>query len=161
MGMNPEIRAQWIAALRSGEYKQARGMLTERTEDGDKHCCLGVLCQLAVEAGVVGEAKVTPSTPWQLSYEGSTSLLPRSVAEWAGLDAVVGAIVVVDGERVSLPQLNDGNREIRHLLVNVEPFTFEQIADVIEANLWCRGTTTGATPSAGDRATPRAWRRGG
>lgn len=37
--MNPDIKADWVAALRSGEYKQGQGTLRR----GDKFCCLGVL----------------------------------------------------------------------------------------------------------------------
>lgn len=37
---------KWIAALRSGKYKQTREALA-RMEDGEKKfCCLGVLCDL-------------------------------------------------------------------------------------------------------------------
>jgi len=43
--MDPEIKANWLAALRSGEYTQAEGQLHD---GGNKYCCLGVLC-------VVGE----------------------------------------------------------------------------------------------------------
>ncbi len=37
--MIPAIKKRWVKALRSGEYKQARGKLF----DGKKFCCLGVL----------------------------------------------------------------------------------------------------------------------
>jgi len=36
---------EWSAALRSGDYKQARGILCRA--DGSAHCCLGVLSDLA------------------------------------------------------------------------------------------------------------------
>lgn len=42
--MNPELKAKWVEALRSGKYKQAQGKL--RTHEGDAHCCLGVLCEV-------------------------------------------------------------------------------------------------------------------
>jgi len=35
---------QWIAALRSGEYKQGRMMLQQL----DKYCCLGVACKVII-----------------------------------------------------------------------------------------------------------------
>lgn len=38
---------EWIAALDSGEYRKARGALRLEVEDGYRHCCLGVLCELA------------------------------------------------------------------------------------------------------------------
>jgi hypothetical protein len=37
-----ERRAVWVAALRSGLWKQGRN----RLRDGDKFCCLGVACDL-------------------------------------------------------------------------------------------------------------------
>lgn len=36
----PEFKAKWVAALRSGEYKQCRGELF----NGKGYCCLGVAC---------------------------------------------------------------------------------------------------------------------
>lgn len=38
--MDPQIKADWVAALRSPRYAQATGVL--RNENG--MCCLGVLC---------------------------------------------------------------------------------------------------------------------
>jgi hypothetical protein len=43
--MDPEIKARWVEALRSGAFKQATGTL--RSKDGYSHCCLGVLCEVA------------------------------------------------------------------------------------------------------------------
>ena len=40
----PKFKAKWLAALRSGEYKQ--GVETLYTND-DKYCCLGVACRVA------------------------------------------------------------------------------------------------------------------
>src|ERR1700722_19140718 len=41
--MDPALKAKWVAALRSGEYKQGDGKLHNRTDDS--YCCLGVLCR--------------------------------------------------------------------------------------------------------------------
>ena len=43
MALTPELKARWIAALRSGEYIQGRYNL--RTREGH-YCCLGVLCMV-------------------------------------------------------------------------------------------------------------------
>lgn len=40
--MNPEIKAAWLTALRSGEYRQGKGRL--ECSDGS-FCCLGVLAK--------------------------------------------------------------------------------------------------------------------
>lgn len=37
--MDADLKAKWIAALRSGEFKQAQ----KRLKSGDAYCCLGVL----------------------------------------------------------------------------------------------------------------------
>lgn len=41
--MKKEIKDQWVAALRSGNYKQTRSKL--HTDEG--YCCLGVLCDIS------------------------------------------------------------------------------------------------------------------
>jgi hypothetical protein len=41
--MDAQLKKKWIDALRSGEYPQARGALT----DGEGFCCLGVLCKIS------------------------------------------------------------------------------------------------------------------
>jgi hypothetical protein len=49
--MSPEIKADWLRRLSSGDYVPARERLyTGSTEDGKKQmCCLGVLCDILVE----------------------------------------------------------------------------------------------------------------
>lgn len=42
--MDPELKAKWVKALRSGEYRQGRGTL--RDTEG-RYCCLGVFCVVA------------------------------------------------------------------------------------------------------------------
>lgn len=54
--MNPELKAKWVAALRSGDYKQTKGALKKiiytynRGSFVEKEeyafCCLGVLCDI-------------------------------------------------------------------------------------------------------------------
>ena len=39
------LKAEWVKRLRSGEYKQARGVLHSSLTDG--HCCIGVLAEIA------------------------------------------------------------------------------------------------------------------
>ena len=41
--MNKALKAKWIAALRSGGYKQGQNFLAA----DDTFCCLGVLCDVA------------------------------------------------------------------------------------------------------------------
>ena len=49
-----EVYNIWIKALRSGKYEQTDSMLRSpaiHSEESDKFCCLGVLCDLAAKDG--------------------------------------------------------------------------------------------------------------
>lgn len=41
--MDAELKAKWVAALRSGKYAQGRAHLNLN----GRYCCLGVLCEVA------------------------------------------------------------------------------------------------------------------
>jgi len=120
--MNPEIKAQWVAALRSGDYQQGKGALHQySTGNPDLFCCLGVLCHLAAEAGVV-QSHLTGRG--EVQYDHAALILPPSVSAWAGLGGNLSPQVPNDsGIPISLANLNDGGS------------TFERIADLIEEHL--------------------------
>lgn len=42
--MKKEIADRWVAALRSGKYKQGKGELHDKVNN--TYCCLGVLCEI-------------------------------------------------------------------------------------------------------------------
>ena len=119
--MNPQIKARWVAALRSGDYTQGKGALRR----GDEYCCLGVLCDLhRIETG---ETEWVPGGAYDWkgrkgraiwTYARSAISLPNAVALWAGL--YVPSPVVGESQ---LSELNDGGA------------TFAVIADLIEAQL--------------------------
>lgn len=142
--MDAEIKKRWVEALRSGEYSQGKGAL--RAQSADSYCCLGVLCDLAVKDGAAGwvpydqHSYLAVYHPSQDEVYTTLSrqdylVLPQAIADWAGLRGVSPEISTdaVDDERltdidwdgtdfVGLTNLNDGG------------FTFEQIADLIEAS---------------------------
>ena len=119
--MNPEVKAQWVTALRSGDYKQGQGVLRTAFTDGSvsKFCCLGVLCELAVNAGVI-PAPLYDGIYYSYGTYGDkrTAYLPEAVMKWAGLD----------GEN---PMCGTG----RLATLNDKDNSFEQIADAIEVYL--------------------------
>jgi hypothetical protein len=127
--MNPEIKAQWVADLRSGQFEQGRGYLNME----GKLCCLGVLCEQAVKAGVI-EARPLEHDSAVIVYDGKSDTLPDSVVRWAGLPEGEGVTnprnpnVEVDDTSVSLAELNDGENGWTRR-------TFGQIADLIEDQL--------------------------
>lgn len=120
--MNREIRDQWTAALRSGEYRQGTGVLHRKGQDFDTFCCLGVLCDVAAKAGVI-EATLHEydglSEPVYY-YDRHEAFLPKKVMEWAGITENSPHAVTEDH---TLVYLNDERA-----------LSFSEIADVIEAN---------------------------
>jgi hypothetical protein len=82
--MNPEIRARWCAALRGGEYQQAREMLRLEGDHGiEGYCCLGVLTDLYVKDG--GPENFEDEEGWDWNVWDSDGVLASTVREWAGL----------------------------------------------------------------------------
>lgn len=109
--MNGEVKAKWIAALRSGEYEQGRNFLREE----GSYCCLGVLCEL--------HAKET-GNEWTIGelYLGEKYFLPAEVQKWAGIDDRNPCFADKDGHASFLSDLNDAGR------------SFKWIANIIEEN---------------------------
>lgn len=117
--MNQDIKKKWVAALRSGEYKQGRNSL--KNHEGE-YCCLGVLCDLAVREGLKVEEKFHPSNR-QYSFDGDFGFLPLSVRQWAQLSE-------------SSPTLTSGeDKEKLDCLNDLYRLTFNEIADLIEEQL--------------------------
>lgn len=108
-----DVAKAWVEALRSGDYEQGKGKL--RTLDS-KFCCLGVLCDLAVEAGVIP----APTSVGHMGflYGNRLAVLPEEVQQWAGLRSPSGDHSAGDE---GLVEDNDGG------------LTFLQIAALIEA----------------------------
>lgn len=109
--MNPEIKARWVAALRSGEYKQTVGAL----RDKGGFCCLGVLCDL--------HSKERGERWDDFSYGGEKMLVPESVQEWSGASRSPEIARSPEHEEDELSMLND------------DGLTFHEIADLIEKQL--------------------------
>jgi hypothetical protein len=103
--MNANAR-KWIAALRSGEFKQGSNCL----RNGDLFCCLGAACELyRLHAG-------GPEWDGGLYMEWST-VLPETVQAWLGLRSNTGIY----------------SRSNKLALDNDSGKTFAEIADIIES----------------------------
>lgn len=125
--MNPEIKQLWIDALRSGEYEQGAAYLRAVGKDGlpDTFCCLGVLTDLAVKAGVIPEGgpDIVDGLPCRVYGEDAVmNMLPSEVMEWADIETQAGRLKSEVSGLETLWELNDNAK-----------FSFDQIADVIEA----------------------------
>lgn len=88
--MKPEIKDEWVAALRSGCYLQCGGVLKMPTAHGCFHCALGVLMELAIEHGVIED------------YD-ETSEVPEEVSEWSGLQPHEMRIAVYKNDILTWP----------------------------------------------------------
>lgn len=143
--MNPAIKAEWVALLRSG-IPQLKGYLAK--PDGSR-CCLGVLCDMAVKQGLL--EVLDPNDDGYLSYvnfgdsfdegcEAEDTGLLRSVVGWAGLYDSSADIDHPEYGTISLAALNDGSTTHSKSGDGLDPIvvpahTFAQIADLIEEHL--------------------------
>lgn len=138
--MDAAKKAQWIAALRSGDFKQGHSCLQTSRQT---FCCLGVACEIAAKENIV-EFVVNDYGSGYRQYSNNNdalinSTLPDPVSAWLGLFDMNPSVVVKDlpadlyekvrktgwsTSTISLVELNDSIM-----------FNFNQIADVIEACL--------------------------
>lgn len=133
MTVNTEIVTAWVRALRSGEYEQGQGQLRDLD---DKFCCLGVLCDLAVKAGVDVKVQADKSS---YSYDGHGDFPPPAVGDWIGVDVAVPFYEKPETETCDAKGC--GCCVETHTLaeLNDDGMSFEQIAEVIEGK-WLNGT---------------------
>jgi hypothetical protein len=117
--MNQDVKKLWLDELRSGKYLQGKFAL--RQVDGS-FCPLGVLCEVAVKAGVISPAKSYPYDEVRMAYAISTGGLPLEVEAWASLDSYTE--ITLDGKTTNIMGHNDNHDK-----------TFAQIADAIEEQL--------------------------
>lgn len=111
--MRPDLKKEWIAALRSGDYLQGHGRLVRPTRSGpEAFCCIGVLCNIAAERGYGGWAGEVFVDEESMPNSG---ILKPSMLGWAGLLAK---------QQETLILLNDARGA-----------SFDEIADHIEENL--------------------------
>lgn len=121
--MNPEIKRRWIERLRSGQYRQGKNLL--HNPGDDTYCCLGVLCEIAVEDGVITKNGERLGTV----FGDSTTFLSSAVLQWADLNPAYPGVAITDPESsnsslTSLAYMNDDRG-----------LDFNEIADIIEEQL--------------------------
>ena len=111
--MPPKIK-QWVEALRSGHYQQARGRL--KRDAG--YCCLGVLCDISkLGKWVNNNNESAYQMKNRCSWQGH---LPPEVTAWAGITPKCS--VTYGGDLTGLAKINDKLAK-----------SFPQIADLIES----------------------------
>jgi hypothetical protein len=108
--MKKALKARWVAALRSGKFKQTAEALKKEEEDGTVgHCCLGVLCEVSPAV-----AKRTDSAGPYLGGWTQQGYLPGEALAYAGFD---------EATMIELTMKNDSG------------LSFKRIATYIEKNL--------------------------
>lgn len=126
--MKEDIKAKWVEALRSGNYKQTEGNL----HDTRGYCCLGVLCDIARQDGVGHWEPSAAETcflfvPRIDDVDADRSALPHAVQHWAGLPNENPSVDLPDADNqlgVSLSTVAEAN--------DSGNYDFNRIADLIE-----------------------------
>lgn len=117
--LSPAVKRKWLAALRSGKYKQTTGALYDSANDA--FCCLGVLCHIEgadkEDLMFSGQpADVDMFTDALLDYDEMTTEQASKHSNKA-----FSFSVKYKKKLTPLSVLNDGNK-----------LTFKQIANIIE-----------------------------
>lgn len=139
--MRLDVKTEWVRRLRSGDYLQGRRYLRHVASDGQmRYCCLGVLCEVALDAGnvveriddvglittfKVGGVNLDNGVSGYISTQSSgalpySSVLPPQVGVWAGLGRARSPYI----GSIPLSVMNDNYG-----------MHFDKIADQIEAFL--------------------------
>jgi hypothetical protein len=145
--MPAEFKAQWIAALRSGEYRQTDGYLqAEMFGGGTGYCCLGVM-QMAkcghVEGDIVEmsddesrlDANSLPTAGWLRRHGIEViSNFAGDVSDDAEVSPALPVAVFSDAERqeFGFPSENLNGFIPFDEMNDAMNLTFNQIADFIE-----------------------------
>lgn len=143
--MKSQVLDEMIERLRSGKYEQGSGYLRYRSTSGDQFCCLGILCEMAAEEGVIervvpdGENRkaFTYKDPNDADQKTHSSYLPGAVIEWAGIvsdvekSGAVGSEVYRYEEQGAFGE--DPTKTLAYMNDNGIPF--DHIADWMEANV--------------------------
>lgn len=117
---------EWVKNLESGLYKQGKSALVtlageSNNNKDDKFCCFGVLCDMAVVEGVIGDPTEFGNNLGYGEIE-STAFLPQEVMDWAGIASPDGVYTDDRGNSHTLAGRNDRGA------------SFKKIAEIIKSN---------------------------
>lgn len=124
-----------IDALKTTKRTQGTGRLATKFGKSRKwsYCCLGIACEVAIKHGLPLQRKEFPagtaviksaieySNPKAPGYDGSSTKLPKAVADWYGLNSDNPGLLDENGARVFATELND-----------VRGYSFKQIAKAFQ-----------------------------
>ena len=133
--MDKAVMEEWVAALRSGKYRQGQSMLrvfdSEQEPPMNRFCCLGVLCDIFSETRTdCSWASCGSCDAFAFGVKGqdfNCKALPDAVRHWADMRSKVGYLYNPESGN----QLED---EYSLVYLNDAGCTFKQLADWIERN---------------------------
>jgi hypothetical protein len=113
MKPNKKNIRKWVAALRSGKFKQGQGAL-KKTDD--TYCCLGVACEIS---GTINgwEEDSFSSTLFPQGFR--VMLLPPPVSEWLGIDEADPVLLKKKTENTAA-NLNDYGASFKRIATYIE-----------------------------------------
>ena len=139
--MDIEKARMWSDALKSGRYAQGSGFLNV---DNKEFCCLGVLCEVAMENGLPMKKNSVPYTHsmcrakegsvyWR--YNGSYRFPPVDALVWLGMDPMLGHLFHDPLRRREYA--SEDQRLLEHLINmnDAGACSFIEIADTIDEAL--------------------------
>lgn len=112
-----QVYTKWLAALRSGKYKQMQEKLRGQTDSGAVgFCCLGVLCDLAVkDGGGTGEGWFGDYVSFENKHgetELHSGIPPESMTNYLG---------ITEEETQDLMEMNDSeSRSFKYIARHIE-----------------------------------------
>ncbi len=116
-----ELRRKWVEALRSGDYIQTHGFLEKKTHGIKENCCLGVLCHVLEDNGVIEKLPRGPTDDCILGFSFTDN------DKLAEVQAIIG---IRDMAVSNLILQNDG--PMSGNVYTSRSKTFQEIADEIE-----------------------------
>ena len=129
--MNKDLKKRWIAALKSGDYKQGRSRLNQNNQ----FCCLGVLCDLLADDGLISK-ELSQKDSTLFLYDNDSSGLTDQVQSISGINSSLGTIQLNDQVMEILPDKDNremlGNSYAKLAFLNDRGIPFSTIADIIE-----------------------------
>jgi hypothetical protein len=108
--LDPTLKTEWVRRLRSGHYTQGTGFLKRKRDNGIRHCCLGILCEIMELSERMMHLADHSETVEFSTVDGDASSSEVPSDAWPGPPEIQDI----------LSAMNDGK------------WTFAQIADFIE-----------------------------
>lgn len=109
--MNKRIKKLWIKALRSGEYRQAKGALRKGRSANVRYCCPGVLEHFRTRE--TGDTFTRGKCPNQ-------GLLSKKTTEWAGLNSIDPTLMPLRHKIAA--DLNDAGKSFNYIADRIEKY---------------------------------------